>query len=43
MTDNNRIILCNNRHHPSEADLCDRSNNDTERAEPAFYDNSKDK
>lgn len=42
MTDNNRIILCNNRHHPSEADLCVKGNNGTWRTKHKFCNNSKD-
>lgn len=42
MTDNNRIILCNKRHHPSEADLCVKGSNGTWRTMCKFCYNSKD-
>lgn len=41
MIDNNRIILCNNRHHPSEADLCVKGNNGTWRTKHRFCNSSK--
>lgn len=42
MTNNNRIILCNNRHHSSEADFCVKGNNSTWRTKHKFCNNSKD-